>query len=657
MRNAHAARSHATWWIGVARTSAVVLSVIGLVGGASLPATAAMADAQLGVAEPATVHPGVGALPADVDDFSFQSFNAEYALSATSDGRSQLDVAETLVAEFPSTDQNRGIVRVLPTSYNDVSTDTTVTSVTDATGAAVPYTVDSSDGITLDIGGDEYVHGATTYVIHYTLHNVIRQLDNGDQELYWNVNGTGWAQSFGAVAATVTVSESLVPRLTGAAACYHGEEGSTAKCTVDAADAAGGVYRFSESAIAANETVTCGLGFASGSFVVPTSPKWEWWATWLPLAVALGAAAGAVALWISRRRRWRDAAGRGTIIPEYAPPAGVDLLLCGNVVGATMEAVSATLVSLAMRGVVHISASGRSGDEFSVTYRGGAVVTDEAPVAPARATQDGAWPAEGAVPTEPRLTRAEAELLAAIFGHSPSVGEVQKLDGPDEARGDAIAELTSEQAERSLAWGLRARPTRGLAVAPVVICLIFAAAALVVSAFVAVVSQGFTIFTIAAPALAVVSVLAVVALRFRPHLRTVAGTLLDEYLEGNRMYIEWAEKDRLAYLQGALTAERIGPDQKVVLYERMLPIAVLLGLEQTWGEYLGAAFVEAGHEPGWITTSGAHGFAPAIFAAQLSGFHSMAAASLVAPVSTGAAGAGGGGFAGGGGGGGGGGGR
>ena len=50
---------------------------------------------------------------ADVDDFAFDSFHADMLLTRAADGHAELSVTETLVARFPDSDQNRGIVRAI----------------------------------------------------------------------------------------------------------------------------------------------------------------------------------------------------------------------------------------------------------------------------------------------------------------------------------------------------------------------------------------------------------------------------------------------------------------------------------------------------------------------------------------------------------------
>src|SRR5690606_19474130 len=77
-----------------------------------------------------------------------------------------------------------------------------------------------------------------------------------------------------------------------------------------------------------------------------------------------------------------------------------------------------------------------------------------------------------------------------------------------------------------------------------------------------------------------------VALVTGPRPLTGAGALIVEHLQGLREYIRLAEADRLRMLQSASGAERsdadAGPGDVVRVYERLLPYAVLFGLEREW---------------------------------------------------------------------------
>ena len=53
---------------------------------------------------------------ADVQDFYFSDFTADYYLTKQDDGTSSLHVKEVITAIFPETNQNHGITRLIPST-------------------------------------------------------------------------------------------------------------------------------------------------------------------------------------------------------------------------------------------------------------------------------------------------------------------------------------------------------------------------------------------------------------------------------------------------------------------------------------------------------------------------------------------------------------
>ncbi|QTV80173.1 DUF2207 domain-containing protein [Microbacterium sp. NIBRBAC000506063] len=151
-----------------------------------------------------------GAASANVDAFSYASWSSEYVVTVDDDGRSHVRVTETLVARFPEVDQNRGIVRGLEERYLGASLHTTVESVTDENGAPVPYETRSEDGtLYLLLGDDRYQYGLTTYVIEYTMRDVIiRATESGNDEFYWNLLPPRSTQPIERFDAAITLSPS-----------------------------------------------------------------------------------------------------------------------------------------------------------------------------------------------------------------------------------------------------------------------------------------------------------------------------------------------------------------------------------------------------------------------------------------------------------------
>lgn len=132
---------------------------------------------------------------------------------------------------------------------------------------------------------------------------------------------------------------------------------------------------------------------------------------------------------------------------------------------------------------------------------------------------------------------------------------------------------------------------------------------------------------------------------------TLAGRKLMDEVDGLKMYLDIAEKDRLALI-GA-------PEQTVEHFETLLPYAIALDVEKHWSQRFETILAESsgpdGYQPGWYSGP-LRGYALASFTSDISrSFNSsISSASTPPPSSSSSSGSFGGGFSGGGGGGGGG---
>ena len=145
---------------------------------------------------------------ADVNDFVINDFTADYYLTRD-DPQGQLHVVEQIDLTF--SDFNHGILRALPDSYKGKSLKLQVNKVSSDSGAPNQYTTYGDSGNTVLKIGDpnKTVTGQQRYTIDYTMQNVITFYDDHD-ELYWDVNGNDWAQSFNNVKATFHFPEGTV---------------------------------------------------------------------------------------------------------------------------------------------------------------------------------------------------------------------------------------------------------------------------------------------------------------------------------------------------------------------------------------------------------------------------------------------------------------
>ena len=139
-------------------------------------------------------------------------------------------------------------------------------------------------------------------------------------------------------------------------------------------------------------------------------------------------------------------------------------------------------------------------------------------------------------------------------------------------------------------------------------------------------------------------------------IRTMKGLEMSRYMDGLKLYIKMAEKDRLAFLQSVEGADT--SDKGIVkLYEKLLPYAALLGLEKSWMNELEKYYeLENIETPDWYAAGFTYSVMNSVMRSAVS--HPIDTSSSSSgggfSFSSGSSGGGGGGFSGGGGGGGGG---
>ena len=141
------------------------------------------------------------------------------------------------------------------------------------------------------------------------------------------------------------------------------------------------------------------------------------------------------------------------------------------------------------------------------------------------------------------------------------------------------------------------------------------------------------------------SILSLVFMKRRSH----AGVESYEHIKGLKLYMDTAEKDRLKMMQ-SVDRPYAEPSPTVELFEKLLPYAVALGVEQSWAKQFENIYRE---QPQWYSGNTA-GFNTVYFASSLASGISSMNTSFYTSTSSSSSGSGGGGFSGGGGGGGGG---
>ncbi|WP_159499818.1 DUF2207 domain-containing protein, partial [Microbacterium sp. 18062] len=592
------------------RTRCVLLAcVLAVAGAAGLSAGAAVVAPDAAVADDrarASSAPPAGAVSAEgddtLDDFTFSRLDADYTLSRAEDGTSRLRVVETFEAEFPDTDQNRGMRRSIPDSYNGQPLHPEVVSVADGDGAPRPIEVEQDDEVfTMTSRGDDFVHGTQVYVFTYDLENVTwRFADTDADEFYWDVNGVDWPQAFGEITATVHVDETLAASLTGAAACYVGEQGAEQTCGIDVSatpDGATATARATD--VGPHETVTVSLAFAPGTFVLfdtgYLASPWGWWQAAAFLAVLLALAA-AIAV---RRRALRDAPGRSVVIAEYEPPPGIDALTGAVLLGKTSKAIPAEVLEQAVAGSIRIE-EGEPRRWTGAKLR--AVLVD-----PSRADGDG------------------AQLLEGLFGAGAEPGATFEFGSSDTRLSTVAQKILAWAGKHLTEIGVFREVRPGTRVVPAIVMGIGLAGSV---GFGIAALTGFVVPLIPVILLVAAIVAALLFVGLVAHRPLSArGAELRDHLAGLKEFIAWAEADRIRMLQSPSGAERVAvdtsdPTQMLKVYEPLLPYAVVFGQEKEWAERLADLYGD-GASPAWYAGSAA--FNAAAFSA---GIGSLSASAM-----------------------------
>lgn len=556
------------------------------------------------------------------NNFRITSYDIQYELSRDSESRSALKTSETIVAQFSTFDYNHGIERAIPKTYNGHPIDLEITKVTDEKGNDWEYSTYSQKDMTvLRIGDpDAYVHGAQTFHIEYSQRDVTRYFANTERdEWYWDTNGTGWKVPINQLTVSVVIDESLADARAGEPMCYQGAEGATDSCQVGTTGTS--EYTVQATNLAAGENVTLAFGFKQGTFAEYVASPYEVFAKiWvgvqivsIVLTVILSIVFGV--LFSRRSNRTKE---QNPIVAEYIPPKDTSVLVASKVGDMSLTVFSAQLIDLAVRRYISIIETRPKSTWKSAEYD--IVITKDIA----------------------SLLDEEKEILTDMFDGVPAVGgriALSKLRSSvaymrrtrdNDAKLQALIEKT---------YGIREK-------SPKASKLFYRWASILLIVGFLTLSPAFGIGAF---------VLWLMGIMLRP--LTDKGLQLRRYILGLDKYIKASETERLKFLQGPDTAQKVGydvdpgnPGQLVKLYERVLPYAILFGYEQQWAKRLGDFYQESGSAPDWY--AGSAPFSAAVFASSLHNFSETSSYSGGSSSSTG--GSSGGGSSGGGGGGGGG---
>ena len=595
---------------------------------------------------------------AGVNDFYFSDFTADYYLTKDETGVSHLKVIESVTAEFPDFEQNKGICRYIPFT-NKNKTNITLPHLTKSdikllrNGVSEPiYSIEKENGFyNVCTGTDDYVLGTQTYVFEYEFEKVVTEFgDNGRmyQELYWDTNGNGSMQRFDKVTAKLHFEDANV--WTGDSWCYVGRYGENGqdRCVIE--KIADGV-QFSSVDLSGGENLTFDVELKPGSFVVP-EPEENYVYVWITVVlgvICLTVVGYKLKKYLSTREKERYYKSL-FVKPEYQPNADYSLSEMAELyLGKKKDSKVAMLLELVVKRKIELQKNGKR--KWNIIIKSLDGVNKEY-VDLLSILNDGAQPEEGNVITLVSHM-ATSKLIALKKDMERKIVEDLKRD-----------ELVEEKYNfgSSHLNGIGNVISMTFVIVPVVMMIwLFILGMLETTLGLDEAYGGKLVFEdnffLVSFLMIVVTVMASTWLTDKSRVfigHTMKGLEMSRYMDGLKDYIEMAEAERMKILQSVEGAD-ISPEGIVKLYEKLLPYAAVFGLEKSWmDEMKEYCRVEEIEEPDYLM----NGLAAYELSRSLNRAASIATASTVMASSgggssSGFSGGGGGGFSGGGGGGGG----
>jgi len=596
-----------------------------------------------------------------------------------------LTVQETIQVAAAGVEIRRGIYRTFPTRYKDRQGNRYVVGfkVLEVLrdGQTEPYFLkNESNGVAVYIG-DKNVFlqpGVYTYTLSYQTDHILGFFKEYD-ELYWNVTGNGWSFPIEKVSADVRLPENIAGKVIKLDA-WTGFQGSTEKAFTVRQDRPQGIQFETTRALQPREGLTILVFWPKG--LIPEPRASEKIVYTLRNNVALGILIlGTVLLFIYYLSIWLKVGKdppKGPIVPIFNPPENLSpaALRYMRHMGYDHKVFGASILHMAVNGLVKIVE-----DKGSYTIRRIRQSDDGLPTEEVKIAKQLIPSADGSIDLKQSnhstiqnaiqtlknelylkfhknyfLTNKKYFIAGLLFSILVLVIGVATYANPVTVFLSLWLSLWSLGVAVLLTQVVRtwknAILLRGNHMASVIgaLVLTFFALPFVGGEVVGLIGLlGTTSPWIIACMLAIV----LQNLLFYNLLKapTLLGRRLLDKIDGFKMYLGTAEKDRLNFIAPT--------DKTPELFERFLPYALALDVEQAWAEQFSEVLARAGtdrgaYSPVWYSGRSWSPSSPATFATSFgASFASAIASSSTAPGSSsgssgGSSGGGGGGGGGGG---------
>jgi uncharacterized membrane protein YgcG len=488
---------------------------------------------------------------------------------------------------------------------------------------------DSGDGVRIYIGReDQFVtKGVHTYTIEYETDRQIRFFNDHD-EVYWNATGNEWAFPIDEALARVVLPSGVKASKWTAYTGYYGDKGQDYKARPEEGDRE--VIFETTRPLGTYEGLSVVVGMPKGA--VPAPSQEEQFRYFLSdySSELIGAAGLALVVFYYLFAWWivgRDPA-RGVTFPRFKPPEGISPALAKYVSNRGFGdggwvALSSACLSLAVKKVLRIE---EQDDEVTLVMEDGGAVHDA------------------------KLPKGEAALVSYIRGRGTPLPLNKDNGGAIKALGSKFRSAIEKESRGVFFKSNKLFLVPGIALSIITIVALlvfgrlqpdqegFVMVFLMMSIFASVVSVNigkivfrfasmqlrmaliFVLFGLAMtgaaygafqvtggvdnipilPIIAAVLVALNILFFFIIGAPTALGRQVLDEIEGLRMYLSVAEKERMNMSDV--------PDMSTGHFEEMLPYAVALGVEKPWANAFegwlataAGAAVAASYHPNWYS--------------------------------------------------------
>jgi uncharacterized membrane protein len=522
---------------------------------------------------------------------------------------STVNVLERIIYDFGA-ENKHGIFRTIPFKYKtpagNQEIDITDIAVKDEKNQDYQFT-SSAEGsnLVIKIGNPvSTITGVHVYDITYKVSRAIGYFKDFD-EIYWNAVGDKWDIPILKSQAVVYLPQAASTTAMQAS-CYIGSVGSNETCPIEEntvgenlQDMDYAIY-IPHRTLSPHEGFTVALGFPKNMVSEPSS-KQRIFAFLKDNSILVLPVIVFIAMFAIWFRRGRDPKGAGVIIPQYDSPDDLKPMEVSGIMSQRIEnsAISAEIIYLATKGYLKITRTQEKLVFIKKTEYTFKKLKD--------------W---SGIPDS-----FESILLAKIFESSNEVTLTELQDNFYKALGNIKDSAINSLVKKGY---YKTDPVKTIAM--------YGGIGALVGTLIAILSLKY--FGTAGITSGVLSAVIIILFGLVMPKKTPKGMSAYEYILGLKEYLQIAEKDRINFHNA--------PEKSPELFEKMLPYAMVLGVEKAWAKEFKDIYMTP---PSWYSDNTGMAFNTIVFANSLNQFNSYAIGAFTsAPGSS--SGSGGGGFSG-----------